>query len=1116
MEIRSGSYNEPSPLGISSQADFSWELEEMPSSIEETTASQAPIVQNDNNALQATAKAAEGLKGWQRPASRETPPPSFSFGGMSKAVSKQTAKGNLQPLSERREETLQALNDKKNGLQKQLQKAKDNIQRLQEDFDGKHTPDEIHTANSYVRLKCQDNQAANVLIDSKVAKLEEELKGLNLLTKRSERAELKEQIAKLKADKKLLQENPRLIADAQEYASQMKQLDITKSKVQSELSKTHDAIEQKVAENLREGGVHVARLPQTELAKVWRGLVQKHAPALEALEGAYAQAKEQKDLLEGKRAQIQNQMKVKISELDEPSREKESALRSSIDILSSKLSNKKYEGEYPALREELALKKKEYQESFPELSPLKEEHDQIDAEKNKALDRMDALRKEMNPMTREIKAAKEACLKDLRVVINFSISDMLSEVPVIPISVKDTVARSSAQIVDSNNYGMRVDPGTKLTVTRTGDNSYSLSFTENGIQRKVDNCLYKSNFEICHEPLDEQGQPARVTLAIQPGETVEIAQSGLHIMPTAKTAIYCDAACASKEPTGAQVMTFCDGCGQEAAARVAAQIVSTQMQAHLEKSLASGQVTNLREVASKMCDGMRAAQKEMKDNGTTTFTQVAVVSGYAVILANGDSKTFVKRGDGTVVDVTGGSRGNVNDASDPGGRIGKVGGEEEHDYRGLSCYVYKLQPGDQLLVCSDGIHDNFDPETVGVSIQEAARFCGGEWNLPAGALWENTDALLVGKLKQEYMEKKMGEVVGTSDDATAIQKLQQHVADQTRGYKEATFRGEDVKIKSHEEVHGKPDHATGVAMTYMGAKPAKAQTAEVFEPETPYELKISSNILKRVYGRAKAEFTETFVQVFKEIRPHPDNKEKVICIGLDGAPYTYDRDRIVGHKKLDKEAVTEMASRERSAIVDRQFEQQELQKKRMAEFERRAQEQAEIAQKPQYEAEAESAAAAAAKKIEAAEAKIRAKPLPAQPQKAASVQEAQTVASSVTPQEVYLTRATEMLLNNMANRIARPTSGPGWSGMKWLVEGKKEDVEAVREQVKALLKEKFTDEEIQRIAAFSAAGLGRELGERNQHYRAGAFEHTDTRLPTLIIGMTQVIRSAVEKHNRSL
>ena len=584
---------------------------------------------------------------------------------------------------------------------------------------------------------------------------------------------------------------------------------------------------------------------------------------------------------------------------------------------------------------------------------------------------------------------RQACLQDLRAALDPYTKGLLSDVPVIPISVKDTVARSSAQIVDSNNYGMRVDPGTQLVITRTGDNSYTLTFTENGIQRNIENCQHTTNFVVCHDPLDDQGEPTRFRLDIQQGETVQLERSGLQILPTVRVGVYCDAACATKEPTGAQVITFCDGCGQELAARAAAQIVSTKMQAHLEESLASGQVTNLREVAAKMCDGMKAAQKEMKENGTTTFTQVAVVSGYAVVFANGDSKTFVKKADGSVVDITGGSRGNVNDASDPGGRVGFEGGREAHDYRGLSCYVYKLQPGEQIFVCSDGIHDNLDPETVGLTLQEAAKFCGGEWNLADGATWESSDPAVVGKLKQTYMEKKIAEVVGTSDDATAIQKLQEHVAEQTRGYKEATFRGENIKIKSHEEVHGKPDHATGVAMTYMGAAaPAKAGATLTFEPNTPYELKIATGgILKRVYGRAKAEFTETFVQVFKEVRPHPDNKEKIICIGLDGAEYAYDKSRIVEQTKVEKKTVDEMANKERRAMVDRQFAQQAAEKERKAQLDRNLAEQAAArARRAEEMAAAQSKpppSPAVSPTRAAAEAKIKAtKPLPTTPPRA--------------------------------------------------------------------------------------------------------------------------------------
>lgn len=67
----------------------------------------------------------------------------------------------------------------------------------------------------------------------------------------------------------------------------------------------------------------------------------------------------------------------------------------------------------------------------------------------------------------------------------------------------------------------------------------------------------------------------------------------------------------------------------------------------------------------------------------------------------------------TCTDVTAGNRNNLSDPRDPGGRLGPQARNGGPDLRNLELYSVGLVPGDILLLFSDGVHDNFDPQNLG-------------------------------------------------------------------------------------------------------------------------------------------------------------------------------------------------------------------------------------------------------------------------------------------------------------------------------------------------------------------------------------------------------------------
>jgi len=71
-----------------------------------------------------------------------------------------------------------------------------------------------------------------------------------------------------------------------------------------------------------------------------------------------------------------------------------------------------------------------------------------------------------------------------------------------------------------------------------------------------------------------------------------------------------------------------------------------------------------------------------------------------------------------VEDITTGNRRNVHDARDPGGRLGPYVGEGNPDLRNVGVYWTFCEEDDLILVVSDGVHDNLDPQILGVTPKE--------------------------------------------------------------------------------------------------------------------------------------------------------------------------------------------------------------------------------------------------------------------------------------------------------------------------------------------------------------------------------------------------------------
>lgn len=218
-----------------------------------------------------------------------------------------------------------------------------------------------------------------------------------------------------------------------------------------------------------------------------------------------------------------------------------------------------------------------------------------------------------------------------------------------------------------------------------------------------------------------------------------------------------------------------------------------------------------------------AGKEDIWEAGTTTLigsmclelesTQEGDPQWGVLCVSVGDCKAFIARREGReVVDVTSGNRNNVADGRDPGGRLGPYIGQGWPDLRNLRLYFSPCKANDIVLIVSDGVHDNLDPQTLGKT--------PADLNLP-NKTWDEFSHEELLKVKSNYMRGVLRELIfDGGDDApgSITQRLITHCVEVTRKSRE--YMEQDPARKQPMDYiayPGKMDHTTCV--TYIvGAK----------------------------------------------------------------------------------------------------------------------------------------------------------------------------------------------------------------------------------------------------------------------------------------------------------
>eukprot|EP01124_Arcella_intermedia_P006210 TRINITY_DN13648_c0_g1_i1.p1 TRINITY_DN13648_c0_g1~~TRINITY_DN13648_c0_g1_i1.p1 ORF type:complete len:1287 (-),score=281.31 TRINITY_DN13648_c0_g1_i1:508-4347(-) len=179
---------------------------------------------------------------------------------------------------------------------------------------------------------------------------------------------------------------------------------------------------------------------------------------------------------------------------------------------------------------------------------------------------------------------------------------------------------------------------------------------------------------------------------------------------------------------------------------------------------------------------------------------------WALVCLNvGDCKAFFYDSE-SCFDITYGNRANIFDARDSGGRLGPYVDGALPDLRNLTCYFYPCKPGDFIILTSDGVYDNLDPEHLGESPVDL--------KVPEFKCWDEMPIALATEVKSKYMCHILYQILSkTQNPAEITQNLIEHCFKTTgnsRAYMET--HPSAAEPTGFAEFPGKMDHVTSVAL----------------------------------------------------------------------------------------------------------------------------------------------------------------------------------------------------------------------------------------------------------------------------------------------------------------
>jgi len=283
------------------------------------------------------------------------------------------------------------------------------------------------------------------------------------------------------------------------------------------------------------------------------------------------------------------------------------------------------------------------------------------------------------------------------------------------------------------------------------------------------------------------------------------------------------------------IVCLADGCGWGERSRQAAILAVDGFIEYMTKH--QQEIADVKEIGTQLLGAFATAHKKLIEKedeiGTTTLIGGVLLeidknnerwspSWEFVCASVGDCKAFhvssssrpkpgKQRADPGMVDVmdiTARNRPST-DPKDPGGRLGPYLEGGQADLRNLMIFCASCEPGDFLVLMSDGCHDNFDPECLGICPKDLPKW----FQFSPSDTWKNIPSEKALKAKELYMlklmEKKLHNVCTPADITNRI--LEHCLSTTEAGRKFMKSSGKKLP-DDYEKFPGKMDHTSCVTL----------------------------------------------------------------------------------------------------------------------------------------------------------------------------------------------------------------------------------------------------------------------------------------------------------------
>jgi hypothetical protein len=178
------------------------------------------------------------------------------------------------------------------------------------------------------------------------------------------------------------------------------------------------------------------------------------------------------------------------------------------------------------------------------------------------------------------------------------------------------------------------------------------------------------------------------------------------------------------------LIAIADGCSigtraQQAATRAVNSFVNELRDTHMNIQELRDVGKELLRCAARVHEAIKIGKANIWDAGTTTLLAgiLCQTETHASLnncqwcfncISIGDCRAYHwSRQTTRIREITEGNRTNLTDSKDPGGRLGPYIYQGAPDLRNMKLYFTGCNEGDLIIICTPGVHDNFDPQVNG-------------------------------------------------------------------------------------------------------------------------------------------------------------------------------------------------------------------------------------------------------------------------------------------------------------------------------------------------------------------------------------------------------------------